>query len=158
MKSDSTVWAWGWNEYGGLGDGTFTDRREPIQTYFLNNIIAIAAGWIHSLALRNVVGIVETASHPIPEVLHLAQNYPNPFNSSTSIRYVLPKNDFVRLAIYDISGQLLRSLLKGEECAGTHTVSWNGMDEQGSSVSSGIYFYCLETGNLKSTRKMLLLK
>ena len=100
-------------------------------------------------------GIEEITSHPI---LHLAQNYPNPFNSSTSIRYVLPKNDFVRLAIYNISGQLVRTLVKGEEFTGTHTVSWNGMDEQGRSISSGIYFYCLETGNLKSTGKMLLLK
>jgi len=107
-------------------------------------------------ARRLPTGIEET--YPIPGVLHLAQSSPNPFNSATSIQYVLPRNGFARLAIYNIAGQLVRILVEGEEFAGTHTVRWNGRDEQGSSVSSGIYFCCLETGNLKSTRKMLLLK
>jgi hypothetical protein len=89
---------------------------------------------------------------------HLKQNVPNPFNAATSIQYVLPRNGFVRLAVYNITGQLVRTLVKGKKCTGTHTVSWNGRDEQGRSVNSGIYFCCLETGNFKSTRKMLLLK
>ncbi|MCK4544984.1 T9SS type A sorting domain-containing protein [candidate division WOR-3 bacterium] len=88
----------------------------------------------------------------------LLQNTPNPFKSATSIQYTLPRNGFVRLAIYDISGQLVRTLVKGEKYAGTYAVSWNGINEQGNSVRSGIYFYCLDVDNLKSTRKMLLVK
>lgn len=103
-------------------------------------------------------GVEESTFHSIPMVFHLAQNYPNPFSSATSIRYILSRNAFVRLVIYNISGQLVRTLVNGEELAGIHTVSWNGRDEQGRSVSSGIYFYSLEVGNLKSTNKMLLLK
>lgn len=112
---------------------------------------------IYKTSSVGIVGIEETASS-IPIVFHLAQNYPNPFNSATSIRYILPMNSFVRLAIYNISGQLVRTLVNGEEFAGIHTIRWNGRDERGRSVSGGIYFYCLEAGNLKSTNKMLLLK
>ena len=90
--------------------------------------------------------------------LILQQNTPDPFNSATSIQYVLSKNDFVQLTIYNISGQIVRTLVKGRKCAGTHTVVWKGVDDSGSSVRSGIYFYCLEAGNLKSTKKMLLMK
>jgi len=88
----------------------------------------------------------------------LLQNTPNPFKSATSIKYVLPKNGFVHLAIYDISGQLVRTLVKGKKYLGTYAVSWNGINEQGNSVRSGIYFYCLDVDNIKSTRKMLLVK
>lgn len=102
--------------------------------------------------------VEDITSHPIPEVLHLAQNYPNPFNSATSIRYILSRNGFIRLTIYNISGQLVRTLVNGEEFSGIHTVRWNGRDERERSVSSGIYFYCLKAGNLKITNKMLLLK
>jgi len=90
--------------------------------------------------------------------LILLQNTPNPFESATSIKYVLPRNGLVKLAIYDISGQLVQTLVKGKKYAGTYAVSWNGMDEQGNSVRSGIYFYILEIDNLKSTKKMLLVK
>jgi len=103
-------------------------------------------------------GVEESASRPITDVLYLAQNYPNPFNSTTSIQYVLPKDSFVWLAIYNVTGQLVRILVKGAKPAGIYTVGWDGRNKQGRSVSSGVYFCCLETGKLNGTRKMLLLR
>jgi hypothetical protein len=88
----------------------------------------------------------------------LQQNTPNPFNSTTFFQYTLPKNDFLQIDIYDITGHLVRTLVKGERSAGTYTVSWNGKDTRGKSVCSGIYFYSLKVGNLRSTKKMLLVK
>lgn len=100
----------------------------------------------------------EATSQPIPGIPQLAQNYPNPFNSATSIQYILPRDGFIRLAIYNISGQLVKTLVHGKQLAGKYTITWNGKDKQDRSVSSGVYFYCLEIGDFKSTRKMLLLR
>ncbi len=114
--------------------------------------------WLYEVEVYNTAPAAAQNLTSFPTSFILQQNYPNPFNPATTIQYVLPRNGFVRLAVYNISGQLVRTLVKGKELTGTHTVSWNGMDEQGMSVSSGIYFYCLEIGNLKSTRRMLLMK
>ncbi len=104
-------------------------------------------------------GVEENKNNgPVITDLILQQNAPNPFNSTTSIQYVLPKNYFVQLAIYNISGQLVRTLVKGKKCAGTHTVIWKGRDDSGGSISNGIYFYCLEIDDFISTKKMLLMK
>ncbi|MCK4404211.1 MAG: T9SS type A sorting domain-containing protein, partial [candidate division Zixibacteria bacterium] len=108
--------------------------------------------------IPTTTGVEETADHSIPRVFSLAQNYPNPFNPTTSIQYVLLREGFVQLQIYNIAGQLVRTLVSRKERAGTHTVSWNGKDNDGKSVSSGIYFYRLETDRFKSAKKMLLLK
>lgn len=115
-------------------------------------------GDVYGAFISPYPGIEENDSYSGPITFELMENYPNPFNSATSIRYVLPRNSFMRLAIYNIFGQLVRTLEEGEKSAGSHTITWNGRDEQGRSVGSGIYFYRLETGNLKSTNKMLLLK
>jgi hypothetical protein len=87
------------------------------------------------------------------------QNSPNPFNSSTCIRYVLPQDGCLELVIYNLQGQLVRRLANGKQSAGIHTVNWNGRNESGRKLSSGIYFYQLKTlSGVKGTKKMLLLK
>jgi hypothetical protein len=88
----------------------------------------------------------------------LLQNRPNPFSAGTSIEYVLPKEMKVTLGIYDISGRLVRTLLQGAEPAGARRVTWDGRDEKGRSVASGIYFYKLEGPEESLTRKSLFLK
>ncbi|MCK4353494.1 T9SS type A sorting domain-containing protein [candidate division WOR-3 bacterium] len=90
---------------------------------------------------------------------HLAQNYPNPFSAHTFIRYTLPRSDNIELIIYNIQGQLVRTLLSKEENAGVHTVGWDRKDEKGMIAPNGIYFYQLKTSTgVKETRKMLLLR
>jgi hypothetical protein len=92
-----------------------------------------------------------------PEVI-LQQNYPNPFNPITTINYSLKENSKVSLKVYNIKGQKVKQLVSEQLSAGQHSVVWNGIDDNGKSVSSGIYFYKLKAGNYQKVKKMLLLK
>ncbi len=88
----------------------------------------------------------------------LVQNYPNPFNPATTIAFSLAKNSQVVLAIYDVRGALVRVLIDEPRAAGGQRAVWDGKDDSGSDVSSGVYFYRLTAGRFQSTRKMVLLK
>lgn len=103
----------------------------------------------------NVVGIAEDM---LPAAFTLESNYPNPFNPSTTIRYALPEAARVRLSIYDLSGRLVRTLVSAEENPGYKQVVWNGRNQAGDALSSGVYLYRLEAGEFVQTRKMLFLK
>jgi photosystem II stability/assembly factor-like uncharacterized protein len=89
-------------------------------------------------------------------VLHA--NSPNPFNPETTIRYSLPRATQVRLYVYDVSGRLVRRLEEGMEPAGERAVTWNGRDDRGTPVGSGVYIYRLDVDGMRLTRKMSLLK
>jgi hypothetical protein len=86
----------------------------------------------------------------------LDDNSPNPFNPSTSIRYQLKDAGPVSLRVYDITGQLVRSLVENEQPAGHYSVSWDGLNSAGVRAASGVYLYELRAGSFQSTRKMLL--
>lgn len=94
----------------------------------------------------------------IPQSMVLNQNYPNPFNPQTTISFNLDKASRARLRIYNTKGQLVKDLLATDLAAGRHQVVWNGKDERGHNVSTGIYFYKLEAAGQTQMRKMLLLK
>lgn len=88
----------------------------------------------------------------------LGQNHPNPFSSSTWINYILPEQNLVKLSIYDVNGALVRTLHDGTQPAGTHSIEWNGLNNDGNQASPGIYFYRLQTENYIGTKKMFLMK
>lgn len=88
----------------------------------------------------------------------LDQNYPNPFNPSTKIDYFLKSSDKVKINIYDSNGSLVRTLLNEEQIEGPNSVIWNGKNNYGELVSSGVYFYQLQVGNYKEAKKMIMLK
>ncbi len=94
----------------------------------------------------------------VPPELTLGQNYPNPFNPSTTISYQLPATGKTRLDIYNVRGQLVRTLIDAEQEAGYHSVVWNGTDNAGQSVASGIYFYRLSSPAQTLGKRMLLMK
>lgn len=94
----------------------------------------------------------------MPGVFSLNQNYPNPFNPATRIEYTLKKSGEVELVVYNISGQRIRTLVAAHQSPGEHAVEWDGRDEAGQAVASGIYFYQLSVGASHSTRKMMLVK
>jgi len=94
----------------------------------------------------------------IPSRYALEQNYPNPFNPSTTIRYELPQAGPVRLEVYNMIGQKVRTLVNSLQNAGAWTMQWNGRDDLGRTVSSGVYFYRLEASSVVLTKKMLLMK
>jgi len=85
-------------------------------------------------------------------------NYPNPFNPSTTISYSLPENSSVRVDIYNIKGQLVKTLVNQTMLAGTHSVVWDGKDDNGSVVSSGVYFTRIFSNGKSHTSKMLMMK
>lgn len=94
----------------------------------------------------------------IPDTYHLTQNYPNPFNPVTVIEYQIPKDERVKLAIYNILGQEVITLVDREMYAGYYSISWDGRNSMGSRVSAGTYFYLLQTHEYKGVKKMVLLK
>jgi len=94
----------------------------------------------------------------VPERFELTQNYPNPFNPSTAIRYSLPTAQNLLLAVYDLTGKKIADLVDNYQNSGTYEVTWNGMNNSGEPVSSGVYFYRLQTQNFNETKKLLLMK
>ena len=106
-------------------------------------------------------GVISLKGNPalaIPKVFALAQNYPNPFNPSTEMSYDLPTPGNVRLDIFNILGQNVKTLVNEYQDAGTYKVTWNGDDNTGSSVASGVYFYRVSAGEFKDIKKMVLMK
>lgn len=98
------------------------------------------------------------AATNIPYSLTLDQNYPNPFNPETDISFNLPQRTHVSFTVYNLLGQRVRILMNGEMDSGFHTIHWDGRDESGNSVASGIYFYRLKTQAFDQTKKMVLIK
>jgi hypothetical protein len=96
---------------------------------------------------------------PTPGITTLAaRNYPNPFNPETTISYSLPQDGPVCVKVFNSRGQLVTTLVDGEQPSGVYTVTWKGTDAAGNHVSSGIYFYRVTAGNTSINRKMVLLK
>ncbi|MBN1191172.1 MAG: T9SS type A sorting domain-containing protein, partial [Dehalococcoidales bacterium] len=100
------------------------------------------------------------APSSLPRAFTLAQNTPNPFNPSTTISFSVPegRNLHATLRVYDLRGGLVRTLVDGVREAGTYQIFWDGADERGRQLSSGVYFYRLVAGEYSQTRKMVLLK
>jgi hypothetical protein len=101
---------------------------------------------------------VEDNSNNLPKEFALAQNYPNPFNPTTEIRFALPTKSHVTLDVYNVLGQKVKTLVNDNMDAGYKSVTWNGTDQTGSTISSGTYFYILKTGDKTFTKKMTMLK
>jgi len=106
---------------------------------------------------REIYSIDISVSLP-PKPLTLHQNYPNPFNPSTAISYFLPVDTHVSLSIYDIGGHLIRTLVDGHEPAGTNSIRWDGRNNRGSGVCSGVYYYRLIADRKALTRKLVLMR
>ena len=94
-----------------------------------------------------------------PEAFALANNYPNPFNPATTIKYALPQAADVELTVYNVVGQVVRTLVAEHQNAGRYVVEWDATNDNGHSLSSGMYFYRLQAGgDFHEVKKMLLLK
>ena len=102
------------------------------------------------------MGVLEVQSTPTE--FALLQNFPNPFNPETTIKYNLAESADVHLQIYNVVGQVVRTLVAERQSAGRYQVRWNGTDDRGMAVSSGIYFYHVSAGKFQDVRKLMLLK
>jgi hypothetical protein len=107
-----------------------------------------------------IVGIEEipSSAEGVAGDFQLYQNYPNPFNPSTTIRYTLPKSEFVTLKVYDILGRKVATLVNERQTAGEKSLLWNGRDRLGKELSSGIYIYQIQASDFIKSRKMVLLR
>ncbi len=107
----------------------------------------------------SVTGALARPDSPtLPAVFDVAQNRPNPFNPATTIQLALPEAASVRMRVFDISGRVVATLVDRQLPAGFHNVVWQGRDDNGARVASGIYFYRVEAPGHVVQRKMMLLK
>ena len=105
-----------------------------------------------------VVNELTKNSPLLPTQFSLSQNYPNPFNAGTNVTFTLGESGIVELTVYNVLGQTVRQLASGEYPEGTHTIQFDGTDNNGRTLASGMYFYRLTSGERAETKKMLLLK
>lgn len=101
---------------------------------------------------------VKQTKNTIPDKFSLSNAYPNPFNPTTNFNFSISKSGMVRIAVYNILGQKIKTLVNTEMSAGNYRATWNGTDDFGNHVSSGIYFYRLVTQGFSLTKKMILMK
>jgi hypothetical protein len=107
---------------------------------------------------KSSVTAVTSNSSALPKEFAVSQNYPNPFNPSTLINYALPKSSLVTIKIYNILGQEVKTLVNSQLQAGNYTAQWNGDNNFGRTVASGVYIYQVKAGQFVKTMKMMLLK
>ena len=93
-----------------------------------------------------------------PKSFKVNQNYPNPFNPFTTLRYDLPKDEFVSITIFDLLGNVINNLVNTNQSSGYRSVQWNATNNQGQPVAAGVYLYSIEAGEFRQTKKMILLK
>ena len=139
------------------------EKSEDInKVYFYGNFINENKGYLleyySSLdrfytTFENVTGISE--GEQMISSFTLSQNYPNPFNPSTTIKFSIPNLQFVTLKVYDILGRELATLVNEEKLPGNYEVKFNG---NGNNLSSGVYFYRLQSGSYSDTKKFILMK
>ena len=155
-------------------DGQIPDPSNLLMmTYFIGDTIEVLRGYLfysfgdHKLAPRDTLDVVRKPivsvrdeDGVIPEEFSLSQNYPNPFNPVTELNYSLAANGNVRLVVYNLLGQKVASIVDEYQEAGKYKAKWNGRDDFGRLLSSGVYFYKINVDNGKfvDTKKMLLLK
>jgi len=148
--------------YNGSDNPQQSDNLRTHINFWLMNGLAPSDFSVMEVIIRDVVqplspvGIGEIGR--TPEFFRLNQNYPNPFNHETVIRYTLPESGFTRLHIYDTLGNSIRTLAEGQSFSGTMEARWDGKSDSGQSLPSGIYFCSLQTGDMRKTIKMVLLK
>ena len=132
---------------GGFGLYAFQQSAAGIPGYFDNIVVKTLP-----------TTLVQENSNSTPSDFHLSQNYPNPFNPETKISYRLSTGGFTSLTVYDQLGRTIRTLVSQYQASGEHAVVWDGKDNAGKIVSSGVYFYSLKTGAIIESKKMVLLK
>ena len=147
---------------GNADDAQFTLNQDVTFAISLMDNSGGAAHWgqgsvLNKLGVGTIVD-VERVAADIPTSYSLAQNYPNPFNPSTEIRFDLPKGSQVKLVVYDLMGRAVATLADQTMSAGAHRARWNGRDQAGTAVASGVYFYHLQADGFIATKKMVLMK
>lgn len=123
----------------------------------LNDYVGLPVGEVLNTILGDPVGTaIENQAGSIPTDFVLEQNFPNPFNTSTEIHYTLSRPTHVTVAIYNLQGRKVATLIEGQQRQGVQAVSWDGLDDAGIAVSSGVYFVRLSTPTFQETKKVMV--
>jgi hypothetical protein len=118
------------------------------RTFFLDDIRLVTAA-----PFRPATAVLESHTSSTPDAFTLDQNYPNPFNPETTIRFDLPRPVEIDLSVYNLAGQRVATLAHGLRAAGAYAIRWDGNDDTGRALASGVYAYRLRTpGGLDQTR------
>lgn len=139
----------GWERTGRSASRLAVSGRDAYVVDDIHGLYIVRNDLVTGLAAQEMEG---------PTQVTLAQNYPNPLNSTTAIQYALPTAATVTVTLVDLQGVRVRTLIDAYQAAGQYTVRWNGLDDYGQSVSSGMYLYRLQAGESQRTRKMVVLK
>ncbi|GAB4371648.1 MAG: hypothetical protein Kow0042_14510 [Calditrichia bacterium] len=131
-----------------IGTGQFTVKvTDPDTLYDLKTI-----------SLPVSLPTYQEESQPLPQSFHLSQNYPNPFNPSTRISYQLPRAESVELVVFNALGQKVKTLVSGEQAAGYYSVNWDGTNDHGQTMSSGIYYGVFKSESYRESIRMMFIK
>jgi len=135
------------------------------QTYYMNvnlkdgNKETYEIGNIQKIDFNDITNIDDAQKlQHIIKSFKLLQNYPNPFNPSTTIEYQIPRSGKVEISIFNMNGRLVKKIVNQNQNEGSYKVVWNGKNQTGGKVASGLYLYTVKFENSISSKKMLLLK
>jgi hypothetical protein len=135
-----------------VGDTTYTAVIAIVSNDPQNPLVTIPV----EIYVPPVVGINDPSQSPY--TFAISQNYPNPFNPTTTIKYQIPQSSQVTIGVYNLLGQKIRTLVNDNMEAGDHQITWNGTNDAGLQVGSGVYFYRFQAGDFVSIKKMMFLK
>lgn len=154
----------------GTGSGTWTQKTYAVPSaagttfrfrwvFYSDGSITNEGAYIDDIVVTGVSALrINKEMAEVPTQFDMHQNYPNPFNPSTTIRFDLPTQTHVRLNIYNTNGQLVRSLVSANYNAGIHEITWDGRNNAGQTVATGLYIYRIQAGNHVKSMKMMLMK
>lgn len=148
-----------WNEPIDVSNQVFERQFNDAGSFPYFCIPHCGVGMTGNITVEMPTGILDgDASSTVPGHFALQQNYPNPFNAATVIRYTLERDADVQLRVYDVLGRTVATLVNGAQELGVHEADWDGTNENGQLVASGLYFYRLDVDGTILSRKMTLLK
>jgi len=163
-NDDPVLTAWGKNEEADIPGFTTGDPlsfKIYIKKYDVTvNAVATTLNSADNLSFGagNYAYLSLLGETPVPGTYSLSQNYPNPFNPVTLINYSVPEDGDLSLVIYDITGRKVTTLVSGFQRSGFYQIEWDGKNDRGISLASGVYLYRLKSGSFSDMKKMLLLK
>ena len=146
-------------QYGNESYIVFDENLLEYDTEYFFRIAAFTNVWsLYSDVFSGSIEFLDVDEAQLPLEFSLEQNYPNPFNPTTNITYSIPSDNQVVVNIFNLMGEKVKTLVDGFQTSGYKTTKWDATNEQGQSVSAGLYVYSIQAGNFNQTKKMLLLK
>jgi hypothetical protein len=145
------------NDSGGGWENNIEDREVALTGSLLQGNSDTTLHWVNFDDLALIDNIIEE-NISLSDHYTLYQNFPNPFNNQTSIRFTLPSAGHVRLNIYSVDGRLVKTLVNQFMGQGSHQTIWSGIDTNGNSLASGLYYMQLKVGAVSLVKKLVLIK